>query len=487
MNGIDSMNCFSCICRGESHLAEGKPCQDFSLSEKLESGTVITIISDGHGGKAYFRSDKGARFACEVALQSVKTFLDSVDASLFENIGQIGVGTLASDSHPGKMSGIETVLRHLAGSIISQWRKKVSEDAGDTVLSECEKANVEQKYIDLLTNTSKLYRVYGCTLLAYVATPTYWFAFHIGDGKCLAFYDKENGKKMWDEPIPWDEKCFLNKTTSLCEDNASEDFRFAAGGMADIPVAVFLGSDGIDDSFSSDEALANFYIKILKEIVLSSHDKTIEDIKASLPILSRQGSQDDMSVACAYDMERLKSNIIAYSECQMQDIVKDIDKSEKRVSSLTERLSKLDEYLETKKQWIFFNGKKKKLEQQLGLMPDTDVQIEQRMADKGIQRENEKIAVLKRRKDILSKEMNSLQEVIEKSEISLLDDVKPENDQIMKGSAEPACADGVNDVNDQTQSQSKEQDVNEMISPDGETKTEDGQIGDADANPIRSE
>lgn len=452
MNGIDSMNCFNCTCIGASHLAGEKPCQDFSLSEKLESGTVIAIISDGHGGKAYFRSDKGARFACEVALQSVKTFLDSVDASLFENIGQIGVSTLASDSHPGKMSDIETVLRHLASSIISQWRKKVSEDAGDTVLSEWEKANVEQKYIDLLTNTSKLYRVYGCTLLAYVATPTYWFAFHIGDGKCLAFYDKENGKKLWDEPVPWDEKCFLNKTTSLCEDNASEDFRFAAGGMSDIPVAVFLGSDGIDDSFSSNEALANFYIKILKEIVLSSHDKIIEDIEASLPILSRQGSQDDMSVACVYDMERLKSNIIAYSKCQMQDVVTDIDRSEKRVSSLTERLSKLDEYINTKHQWFIFNNKKKELEQQLGLMPDTDVKIEQQIADKGIQRENEKIELLKKKKEILNKEMQSLKDAVKRGKDHSFYDSDSEND-IMQGiNEEASCIDVSNgQISNQTE------------------------------------
>ena len=46
--------------------------------------------------------------------------------------------------------------------------------------------------------------------------------FILAMGKCIAF--NEDGS--WHEPIPWDEKCFLNKTTSLCDSSAIDEFRY---------------------------------------------------------------------------------------------------------------------------------------------------------------------------------------------------------------------------------------------------------------------
>ena len=54
-------------------------------------------------------------------------------------------------------------------------------------------------------------KLYGCTLMCYVQAPTYWFAFHLGDGKCFAFANDGT----WKEPIPWDDRCFLNKTYQM--------------------------------------------------------------------------------------------------------------------------------------------------------------------------------------------------------------------------------------------------------------------------------
>lgn len=62
----------------------------------------------------------------------------------------------------------------------------------------------------------KLEKIYGCTLMAYVRTNKYWFAFHLGDGKMISF-DEE---AQWKEPVLWDDRCFLNKTTSICDADA---------------------------------------------------------------------------------------------------------------------------------------------------------------------------------------------------------------------------------------------------------------------------
>lgn len=71
--------------------------------------------------------------------------------------------------------------------------------------------------------------------MCYVATKSYWFAFHIGDGKCIA-YDIEGN---WYEPIPWDDRCFLNKTTSLCDSIALDEFRYCYSGTGQLPIAIF--------------------------------------------------------------------------------------------------------------------------------------------------------------------------------------------------------------------------------------------------------
>ena len=91
----------------------------------------------------------------------------------------------------------------------------------------------------------------------------YWFAFQIGDGKCV-FLTQSNGKIECNKSIPWDERCFLNKTTSLCDSQAIDGFRFCYQGDGNFPMAVFLGSDGLDDTYGDEEGLYNFYIELYK-------------------------------------------------------------------------------------------------------------------------------------------------------------------------------------------------------------------------------
>ena len=47
--------------------------------------------------------------------------------------------------------------------------------------------------------------------------------------------------------------------------------------------------------------LYNFYIQLAKGFSKDGHEATVSDLERTLPILSRRGSQDDMSVAGIYD------------------------------------------------------------------------------------------------------------------------------------------------------------------------------------------
>lgn len=285
-------------CQGESHIATGKVCQDYSYSRVYENGNAIAVVCDGHGGKRYFRSDIGARFAAEVAEQKVKLFIEEVGEALLAGKPFTQYASLSeqiSNQDFDKVSQAERAFRQLFGSIIYEWNTLVSNHAASNPVSEEEKIGLEERWITEFENGSNLEKVYGCTLMAYAATPRFWLAFHIGDGKCFAV-DK-NG--TWSQPIPWDERCFLNKTTSICDSCAIDEFRYCYDGTGNFPIAVILGSDGIDDSFGAEENQANFYVQILKSIAKDGIASTQSEIASTLPQLSKIGSQDDMSIAMA--------------------------------------------------------------------------------------------------------------------------------------------------------------------------------------------
>lgn len=60
--------------RGESHLHDGRVCQDSSASFSDECGTVA-VVSDGHGGCDYVRSQIGSAMACEAAVKNIVGYL----------------------------------------------------------------------------------------------------------------------------------------------------------------------------------------------------------------------------------------------------------------------------------------------------------------------------------------------------------------------------------------------------------------------------
>ncbi len=72
------MRSFNFSCQGESHVACGKVCQDYSYSHVYENGNAISIVCDGHGGKRYVRSDVGAKIVNRVGVVKVNGFIDQV-------------------------------------------------------------------------------------------------------------------------------------------------------------------------------------------------------------------------------------------------------------------------------------------------------------------------------------------------------------------------------------------------------------------------
>lgn len=296
------MKHFSFSCQGESHKSTDKPCQDSSSSYSIDD-VSIAIVCDGHGGERYFRSDVGARCCVRITEEAIKQFVACVDKSLFTGKQFTQRKALSESDSLDKLNDVDKALRQLFSSIIFAWNNEIEQYTNEYPPTEDEIKKVESKYIDALRKKVSLEKIYGCTLMAYVHTKDYWFAFHIGDGKCISLHNDE--PNIWKEPIPWDERCFLNKTTSICDSAALDEFRYCYQGDGKYPATIFLGSDGMDDSFGPIENLVDFYMEVSKLLAKGNDDKAMQEVRETLPILSKKGSQDDMSLAYVYDLNAL--------------------------------------------------------------------------------------------------------------------------------------------------------------------------------------
>ena len=336
------MRCFDFHCQGESHKATDKVCQDYSYSHVDENGLAIAVVCDGHGGKRYFRSDVGAYFASEITANNVREFVNNFDETLL--VGQpftqhAAIQTEIDRQDFRKEKPVDMAFRQLFASIIGQWQQRIEQHAKDNPLTEKENEQVEEQYKKEFLSGYKLEKIYGCTLMAYVSTPKYWFAFHLGDGKMISF-DQE---AQWKEPVLWDDRCFLNKTTSICDSDALNEFRYTYQGDGGLPIAVFLGSDGMDDSFGEETNLVNFYVKVAKSLVTDGYEATFADIKETLPVLSKRGSQDDMSIACVYDEEALKEALPKFILWQIAITKAGILKVNNKILEATDRRNELEQ------------------------------------------------------------------------------------------------------------------------------------------------
>lgn len=351
---METKICFNLTRLGESHVKSGKPCQDYSLSWQSDDGVAVAIVCDGHGGSTYVRSDIGSKLAAEIALKNIQSFIKSPEFSLL--IGIKGAVTASPKSIRDVLLQTENVKKqNLSESQKEQLDQDLRYYTSVKALPEQEKmfrrlfGAIYVQWIDAITaytnenpfndeelnalGGKKLVKAYGSTLMAFVVTSSCWFAFHIGDGKIEVC----NANMEWSEPVPWDCNCFLNMTTSLCNTDPVPMFRYAFNGLGDFPTAVFLGSDGIDDTWGSTENLQNFYAETMMIMDDIGVEKAIEELGDYLPVMSKKGSQDDMSIAGIIDKDSLSGAV-------------DVFKVRKRLKSLfLERNQREKELLELKK------------------------------------------------------------------------------------------------------------------------------------------
>lgn len=258
---------------GFSHISSKKPCQDYSIQFQSDVASVI-VVSDGHGSSNFTRSDRGSRFACEVTLEAVNEFLRDL------NLDKLANDFLRDD-----------VVTQLCKYILLRWNTRIDEDVSNCPFTEEEVEKVADKYKARYLNGDAVEHAYGCTLIFAMITPDFFLAVRNGDGQCVTV-DREGS---FTTPIPWNDNCEFNVTTSLCDQEAIENFRYYYS--TNLPAAVFIGSDGVDDSYTSVEELYNLYRSVCLKALNDGVDGVADYVQQLLPEITKRGSTDDVSIA----------------------------------------------------------------------------------------------------------------------------------------------------------------------------------------------
>jgi len=284
---------------GHSHKKSGKPCQDSSAccpeSGEGDEKFAYIIVADGHGGDQYFRSNLGSKFAVE-----------TVRECLTNRAWRKALTDLSIPKDNALPIQIEKererLIMQLKERIIGRWNVLVKEHHECNPFLDDELCNIPERYAERYRENECIESAYGSTLIAVLWTGTFMLALQMGDGNCVVV----DGKGEFTQPIPEDEKCFLNMTTSLCDAEAINAFRHYLSQS--FPVAVIIGTDGITDSFAGAKGLYNFY-----RLILTSFSKNDDDREESeklldyLPRLSQKGSGDDVSIAMIANRELLQN------------------------------------------------------------------------------------------------------------------------------------------------------------------------------------
>lgn len=290
---------------GYSHIKAEAECED-SSGFYTDEDMHICVVADGHGSKQYFRTKMGSSFAVEVAITSIKSFVANTEKKkLFDRTDEY--------------------LKELARRILESWNDMVACDYSKNPFSEDELSDIPERYKNKYMDQANVSHAYGTTLIAFVVTKDYSFGLQLGDGKCVVL--DTNGKYI--QPIPWDDNCQLNVTTSICDKNALQEFRFYISDK--LPIAAFCGTDGIDDSYTGDDELIAFYNGVLSIFAQYGYDTGVNEVKEYLPILTQKGSMDDVSVAGIIDMKRARNYLGHNEKMAVEDIVSNDDNDDNTV------------------------------------------------------------------------------------------------------------------------------------------------------------
>ena len=316
-------HCIGKSVTGASHLRHGLPNQDAlkiwrSLRGAARSHNsnltlpLVVAVSDGHGSAKSFRSHIGSQMAVEAAIEVIT-----------ENIFQ-GRFNLEGQENSDLESGLATIKdfagNYLPERIVRRWQQSVRQHLEENEITDEEWEDLKkkggsngQKFIGKIleefyqaestTINSQFSIIYGATLLIAIVTDCLIIYLQIGDGDILCVDSTGNTRR----PLPRDKRLIANETTSLCMEQAWNQFQveleyleplepLSTDSHHSMPALILLATDGYSNSFSSEEDFQQVGQDYREMINLHGMDYIENQLESFLSQTSQQGSGDDITM-----------------------------------------------------------------------------------------------------------------------------------------------------------------------------------------------
>lgn len=256
---------------GYSHLRENKVCQDYSCAYHEEGKTIVTAC-DGHGGKMYFRSHLGSKFASDAIVKVLGKFDDAILDKLDE----------------------EDVTDKLKLEILCEWNAMVERDIASNAFSAAELS---------VLNEDEAFRLRYSPMMAYGTTLNGIMAFHgrlycvsLGDGGMFIVRD---GKLETVFPEN-DDDPVANMTYSMCEEDAYDRLRAEILDLDGLDGAVIC-TDGTINPYRNIENFRLFFVKPVIARLSEGDSRAVDEFMEKL---GREiGIGDDVSLGLILNSE----------------------------------------------------------------------------------------------------------------------------------------------------------------------------------------
>jgi hypothetical protein len=258
--------------RGAAHVHLGLPNQDSHGAAEFEFAGrrgVTAAVADGHGNRRHFRSELGSRFAVDSATSSVLSTVtgDGIEFDSSEAAVQV------------KDQLIPTVLR--------SWRAAVSAHLSAFPFT------AEEQSLRLFGDDPEI--AYGSTLLIGLWTQDWVLCIQIGDGDIVVV--QPDGTVV--VPVPSDPNIFGHRTTSLCQPDAFDAFRYGTvDSTPEAPLALLLATDGFANSQAATPWQPEVGADIARLLNANRSERVGGELKSWVEgCASENGSGDDTTVS----------------------------------------------------------------------------------------------------------------------------------------------------------------------------------------------
>ena len=271
-------------------MRTGKPNQDSYRIIELPNAVIIAV-ADGHGSDSCPYSKNGSAMAVRVFCKTLSDL-----CSIYNN----DLDALRSFlDHEGAKS--------ISSEIEKEWKRRVAR----SYIKISKRAAKSFPANGLKEKRESIWKQYGTTLMGLVLTPTFIFAYQLGDGN-ITISDNEKSKH-----VIIGDNLFGIETYSLSNIDAWRLSKATTLALTDMKgdCSIMLSTDGFANSYSTDILFLETILDYHRFVKEHGVDAVESNLASWLNETSRDGSGDDITVVIVYFQSKQDSAFDKESQC----------------------------------------------------------------------------------------------------------------------------------------------------------------------------